>query len=542
MNIVFLLVKDKYRLLLLVLYTILIAVYSFNLSDFYMVQLDDDFGLFKNPLVQELSFENLKKIWLNDTLDVYYLPTTFTSFAIDVSIWGSNPYVMKILNTVYFIICSVLLYRLLLLFGISHRVAALTVIMFTFHPLQVQNITWVVCRRQTLSMLFILLASINYIKYFINNKEGGFRKYYWLSVFAYFFAMGAKPSSIVFLPMLVLILMMYRWNKSQIKELYNKDLIDFSPFLLVTVFFIFMNINASQRNHFQEEYGYSVWQHFLIIASSFGFYIDKIFKGPYLVLYSIPHESKFIYKPYIIHSILAFILLCAGMIWGVLRKEKFFIAVFWYFLALIPSALLVLVMEDFRNNTADRYFLLSSPAIFYLFAVLLDKIFKKYSVIFVLILIIPCLITNVKQIKIWNDTSTLLEYNYKITPSVDLNYRLAMLYFSQGEKVKSYGLLKKSKDLPDQFVVNFTYHFDVILMTIAMSGNDKQLANEFIYKALVKDLQSDQVLNSTEIIWNYINQYGLLSDDLHENVKIYLNLRNKLLSSEHGFYLKSKRL
>src|SRR5690606_29583724 len=174
-------------------------LYSYQFSPNFIETLDDGWCIVQNPLVQNLSAENLKKIWFNETLDSYYLPLAYTSAAIEVALFGNNALAMKIINLLIFIASAWLLFGLLRLLWVSEFVAFTTMLIYLLHPIQIENIALAASVRQVVNVFFFLASAISYMKFFVPNQKNRIG-YYLLALLFFILAMASKPTAIVFLP------------------------------------------------------------------------------------------------------------------------------------------------------------------------------------------------------------------------------------------------------------------------------------------------------------------------------------------------------
>ncbi len=91
-------------------------------------------------------------------------PMRQLTFMIDYELFGRNPMGYHVENALLHAIISILLYRFLLLLSFSTSVALSSSIVFSAHPVHVEAVAGIANRKELLSMLFILISSICYIK------------------------------------------------------------------------------------------------------------------------------------------------------------------------------------------------------------------------------------------------------------------------------------------------------------------------------------------------------------------------------------------
>ena len=135
-----------------------VMIYSASLQNGYIW--DDDYYVYKNGLVQTLG--GLKGIWFSHALPQYY-PVVFTSFWIEHSFWGLNPFGYHAVNLCLHLLNAFLLF--VIVRRLNPKAAFPVALLFTVHPIQVETVAWVTERKNLLSLFFFLLAFVPYMRY-----------------------------------------------------------------------------------------------------------------------------------------------------------------------------------------------------------------------------------------------------------------------------------------------------------------------------------------------------------------------------------------
>ena len=170
-----------------------VAVY-WRVSGFPFVNYDDTIYVTQNSQVQAgLTAETVR--WSFTTYNVgTWHPLTWMSHALDCQLFDVDPVGPHMVNLLLHVINAVLLFWVLRratgYVGRSFMVAAL----FALHPINVESVVWIAERKNSLSMLFFLLALGAYRWYVDNPKISRYL------VVAAFFALGlmSKPQVITF--------------------------------------------------------------------------------------------------------------------------------------------------------------------------------------------------------------------------------------------------------------------------------------------------------------------------------------------------------
>ena len=189
---------DVFVCLLLILF--ILAVY-WQISDHEFINFDDDVYVTDNRNVQAgLTLEGLKFAF-SFAERTYWHPLAWLSHMLDCELFGLNPGPHHLVNLIFHILNS------LLLFLVFHRMteaiwkSALIAALFALHPINVESVVWVAERKNLLSTFFWLLTMLSYVRY---TEQPSFFRY--LVVF-FVFGLGlmAKPM-LVTLPFVLLLL------------------------------------------------------------------------------------------------------------------------------------------------------------------------------------------------------------------------------------------------------------------------------------------------------------------------------------------------
>ena len=117
----------------------------------------DDWIFVTEPLVRRL--DGIVSIWLSPAeigRENHYWPIVYTTFWIEHKLWGFNPVGYHAVNIALHALNSVLVWRLLLRFGVPG--AWLVAAVFAVHPVHVESVAWIIERKDLLSALFYLGA------------------------------------------------------------------------------------------------------------------------------------------------------------------------------------------------------------------------------------------------------------------------------------------------------------------------------------------------------------------------------------------------
>jgi Flp pilus assembly protein TadD len=180
---------------------------------------DDDENFLHNPDYRGLSATNLG--WMFTTFHMgHYIPLTWMTLGLDYLLWGMNPLgyhltslLLHAANGVLFYLIALSLLRTAMAptasAGLERRLGAiLAAAIFAVHPLRVESVAWATERRDVLSGLFYLSATLAYLHSCATSIGGARRRWYWRSVALFALALLSK-SMAVSLPIVLLILDVY---------------------------------------------------------------------------------------------------------------------------------------------------------------------------------------------------------------------------------------------------------------------------------------------------------------------------------------------
>jgi len=179
---------------------------------------DDDAMLVHNLVLRE---NGLYKCWFT-TQQSNYWPITWTSYWLEHKLWGLWPRGYHITNVLVHIICSLLIWRVLVRLKAPAAFAA--AIIFAVHPVNVESVAWITQRKTVLATMFFLMSLLCYLWF----GSGGKKSFYLLAVVLFVFAMLSK-GSVVGAP--VIILLCVWWLQGKIIK---KDVLHSVPFFAVS--------------------------------------------------------------------------------------------------------------------------------------------------------------------------------------------------------------------------------------------------------------------------------------------------------------------
>ncbi|WP_306532928.1 lipopolysaccharide assembly protein LapB [Geobacter sp.] len=326
--------NQKIDYLLLILLTV--GIYARTLGHEFQMSWDDNWYIVYNDSIQGFSWQNLKTIF-SSIYQANYAPLQMLSYMVDYSLWGLQPGAFALTNFVFHALNGVLVYRLLFSLHGERLLALVAAAFFLAHPLQVESVAWISCRKNVLSLFFFLLSWEAY-RCYRTAEAGRGRWAYFSSLAAFLLSLMAKSTTLV----LPVILVLYDLCFPEAgRHLRLKDKI---PYALAALVFALVSMHVQQHDFqggIREPYhGGSPLATFYTMLPVFCLYLWRLVW---------PAGLSAIYDP-LVHAapdgvVLAAGLLLAALAWGGYRLFKydrrlgFWLLFFW--IGLLPFAQIV---------------------------------------------------------------------------------------------------------------------------------------------------------------------------------------------------------
>src|SRR5262245_11099519 len=140
------------------------------------------------------TLDGLRRMWFVPRTTQQYYPVLHTSFWLQQRLWGDSTTGYHLLNLLLHVGCAVLVLKILRFLRIPG--AVLAAIIFALHPVNVETVAWISERKNTLSGLFGLAATLLYLKF----DETRSKRAYALTLGLFVFGLLSK-TAIVALPL-----------------------------------------------------------------------------------------------------------------------------------------------------------------------------------------------------------------------------------------------------------------------------------------------------------------------------------------------------
>src|SRR5206468_3980795 len=169
------------------------------------------------------TLDGLRRIWFVPRAIAQYYPLLYSSYWIQQRLLGDSTTGYHLVNLLLHIGCVVLVLKILRLLRIPG--SELATIVFALHPVNVETVAWIAERKNTLSGLFGLGATLWYLKF----DESRSRRSYALALGLFLLGLLSK-TAIVTLPLALLAILW--WKRGTI--FWRRDVAPVIPFLFLS--------------------------------------------------------------------------------------------------------------------------------------------------------------------------------------------------------------------------------------------------------------------------------------------------------------------
>ena len=181
---------------------------------------DDD----ANMATPELrSVDGLRRIWFVPRTTQQYYPLLYSSYWLQQRLAGDSTLGYHLANILLHIGCAVMVLKILRFLRIPG--AELATMIFALHPVNVETVAWIAERKNTLSGIFGLAATLSYLKF----DDSRSRRTYACALALFLLGLLSK-TAIVPLPLAWLVILW--WKRGTIS--WRRDVVLLIPFLLLS--------------------------------------------------------------------------------------------------------------------------------------------------------------------------------------------------------------------------------------------------------------------------------------------------------------------
>jgi len=405
-------------------------------------------------------------------------PLTWLSLGLDRFMWGKGPMgfhatniILHGLNTALVTILSALLIAVAKSArsgegkesGFSDRgvliAAAVTGILFGFHPIHVESVAWISERKDVLSAFFFLLSLLAYMRYVRDLHgdhshgifdQGRSYRFYFLTLFFFLLSLLSKPMAVT-LPVIMLIIDWYPLGRfKQVPR--TALLIEKIPLFAMSLASSLVTIASQESSGAVATMSIAPLSHRVLNgANSLVLYIWKMLVPTGLVpYYPYPQDISLMSMKFMVPALLLLGLAASCIMLYKSKKGEYWIVGWSYFIVtLLP---VIGIIQVGRQSMADRYAYLPSIGPFLLVGIGVALIAERKAGSdssslrsLPVALAIPCALflmlvpLTVRQIGVWKDSFTLWNYVIEKEPGrADIAYNnRGMIFMSNNRLVEA---------------------------------------------------------------------------------------------------------
>ncbi|MDO9390774.1 MAG: tetratricopeptide repeat protein [bacterium] len=228
----------------------------------------DDPGLvLENPLIRDLSFKGLARIFETFSVWGLYHPLTLLAYGLVYKIYALNPFGYHLASLLLHLASCLVVFRIMLAWGLSDRGAFLTALLFGIHPMHVETVAWVSELKGALSGFLFLSSLLFYLRHLADDSRG----YYAASLGLFLASMLAKPFALM-MPVLL-----FFTDHAKNRGLTGKSILNKLPYFLVSLLFGVLALITQRRDNAVGAVGLdTLGDSILLACQGLVFYVYKI--------------------------------------------------------------------------------------------------------------------------------------------------------------------------------------------------------------------------------------------------------------------------
>lgn len=396
---------------------------------------DDHEFIAENPGIRSLS--HIPSFFTESVINLYR-PMRTTLYALTYALFKTNPLGYHLVGLGLHLICTLLIYLILLRFSGSLLISFAAAALFGVHPVHVESVTFMTAGFDLLGPLFFLLSF-----YLFTQKQTPY-----LSLIFYIFALFSSEMTIT-LP-LVLALYLFTIKQEKWVSLVKKLI----PYLVISGFyllirFVLLDIGARDSQYL----GGSLLTTFLTMTRAALEYLRLLF-------FPIPLLADYRHTP-LISSWKSFSFLIPFVSLGLItfflfqkRKSKpwLFFGWCWLWITLLPVSNLI----PTGNVMAERYLYIPSAALCFALILFLKK-FQRFKLALLGIVILLFSVLTFQRNQVWKNELTLWTDTVLTAPkSYVAHNNLAGYYMQKGFINNAYDEIQFALKLKPDFVDAYT--------------------------------------------------------------------------------------
>lgn len=295
----------------------------------------------------------------------------------------------------------------------NHYLAIFSSVIFLLHPANAETVNYIIARSDIISTLFILLAFVLY-------QYSSFSRKYYLYMFAILLGALAKPTAIMFTPILFVYILFFEKKMSLIalfktkgiKQFFKILVSLFIPLVLSVLVYLFIDFKTPDTwvPGGNSVYNYLITQPLVIVHYVFNFFVPIGLSADtdWTVL-----ESVFSFK-FLFGFVFLILLLIIAFISSKAKEYKpISFGILWFLIALLPTSSVIPLSEVLNDHRTFFPYIGLIISIIWTLKIVFYKLFnssKTKKIVFVglsfIVLILFCYGTFQRN-EVWHDKGSL---------------------------------------------------------------------------------------------------------------------------------------
>lgn len=358
---------------LLVIIPLVFLAYS-PILDNELTNWDDPDLIIDNPLIRELSLDNLKTIFTGYYFGNYQ-PLHLVSYSLEYHFWQLDPSGYHAVSLLLFLCITALVYYFI--FQISKRnitIAVIAALLFALNGMRVESVAWASERKDMLYALFYLAALIMYVKY-ISAADMGKQsrvKYYLFSFLFFVLSVFSKVMAVSLVGALVFLDYLFQ-RRFSLRLVLEKV-----PFVALSIVLGLVQIDATaSTNTFDTSGNFDLADRLLIVSRNLMFYFYKMLLPVNLSAFH-PYPARLPGAGWPLEFYLAplFVVILAVLFFRSLRKAPVVAFSLGFFVSGVALVLQFVAIGPAMFN--ERYSLIPAVSLSFLLAWLLVNLAGKF--------------------------------------------------------------------------------------------------------------------------------------------------------------------
>jgi tetratricopeptide (TPR) repeat protein len=332
---------------------------------------------------------------------------SFGTYMINLIFGQSSPVPYHIFGLILFLLFLVLSFVFIEKLLNNNYLSKITVLLLAVHPIHVETVSWISGRIYLILAVYTLLALISFL-YFLETNKNKYIVFMCLFFLLAFLTDRPRPFALFLLIIITLLMIGFGEAKKKIMVI-SKFLIPMLVVALVTAIpFVNKRINIVNSG----------------TNASGGIFYDPFFQYPititkYLQLLWAPVDMTLYHTMYTLPNWLnwlTLILYITALIYFFFKNRKYFFALSFIFLAILPSMTPIKVAW----LVAERYMLLGSIGFCLLLGLILVDIYKRFkpvAIVLAIILLIGYGVRTIARNADWRTNHSLWVNTCQVSPN-----------------------------------------------------------------------------------------------------------------------------